>query len=153
MPRGGYRKPSNPAPVSGPGKLSRRTDGGPGSKQAMQEIPSNGQYGYRADTMAATQGASLAGSATPTTTIDATKRAQNMANPVTQITAPTQFPGRPVTNGFSVGPGFTPEYTIPDRYAMIKKYAAQLDSMAAQPDVSPEFQQFWSFVKSVAGAQ
>ena len=26
--RGGYRQPSNPAPVSGPGALSKRTDGG-----------------------------------------------------------------------------------------------------------------------------
>jgi len=27
--RGGYRKPTNPAPVSGPGALSQRTDGQP----------------------------------------------------------------------------------------------------------------------------
>jgi len=27
--QGGYREPSNPAPVSGPGALSQRTDGGP----------------------------------------------------------------------------------------------------------------------------
>jgi hypothetical protein len=26
---GGYQAPRNPAPVSGPGKLSKRTDGGP----------------------------------------------------------------------------------------------------------------------------
>jgi len=26
--RGGYRQPNNPAPVSGPGMLSQRTDGG-----------------------------------------------------------------------------------------------------------------------------
>lgn len=31
---GGYRKPSKPAAVSGPGALSKRTDGGPGTKQA-----------------------------------------------------------------------------------------------------------------------
>ena len=30
--RGGYQEPSNPAPVSGPGKFSKRTDGGPGQK-------------------------------------------------------------------------------------------------------------------------
>ena len=29
MEQGGYRKPNNPAPVSGPGALSQRTDGGP----------------------------------------------------------------------------------------------------------------------------
>lgn len=27
--RGGYRRPTNPAPASGPGALSQRTDGGP----------------------------------------------------------------------------------------------------------------------------
>ena len=27
--RGGYQQPANPAPVSGPGSLSQRTDGGP----------------------------------------------------------------------------------------------------------------------------
>jgi hypothetical protein len=29
---GGYQAPRNPAPASGPGKLARRTDGGPGQK-------------------------------------------------------------------------------------------------------------------------
>ena len=38
--RGGYRQPSKPAAVSGPGALSARTDGGPGSaKQPVQRIP------------------------------------------------------------------------------------------------------------------
>jgi hypothetical protein len=35
---------------------------------------------------------------------------------------------------------------------MIKKYSAQLDTIAAQDDTPLEFQEFWSFVKSVAGA-
>lgn len=33
MPRGGYRRPNKPAPASGPGKLSRRTDTGPKVQQ------------------------------------------------------------------------------------------------------------------------
>jgi len=38
--RGGYRQPANPAPVSGPGALSARTDGGPGSAtQPIRRIP------------------------------------------------------------------------------------------------------------------
>jgi hypothetical protein len=153
MARGGYRKPSKPAPVSGPGKLSRRTDGGAGSKQAMMEVPSNGQYGYRSGTMAATQGASLAGGAQPSTQVDVTKRAANMATPVTPIDAATAFPGRPVTHGSSMGPGLTPDYVIPDRYAMIKKYSTQLDSIAAQDEAPPEFKQFWAYVKTLAGSQ
>jgi len=39
---GGKRTPANPAPVSGPGALSRRTDGGPG--QPIRPYPSSG-YG------------------------------------------------------------------------------------------------------------
>jgi hypothetical protein len=42
--RGGYQRPSNPAPVSGPGALSQRTDGGP--SQPIREIPAE-QYGDR----------------------------------------------------------------------------------------------------------
>ena len=38
MARGGYRKPTNPAPVSGPGSLSKRTDGGPADTQAAKYI-------------------------------------------------------------------------------------------------------------------
>ena len=146
MPRGGYRKPANPAPVSGPGKLSRRTDGGPGSKQAMQAIPSNGQYGYRSETTAATAGAPLAGGATPTPNIGSGPAVP----PVVPLMAPDQYPERPVTHGSSMGPGLTPEPAINDRYAMIKKYAASLDTIAAQPDVSPEFQKFWNYVKLAA---
>ncbi len=39
MPRGGYRQPANPAPVSGPGALSQRTDGGAidGMSQPQQQ--------------------------------------------------------------------------------------------------------------------
>ena len=35
--QGGYRKPENPAPSSGPGALSQRTDGGPA--QGAKYIP------------------------------------------------------------------------------------------------------------------
>ena len=151
MPRGGYRKPGNPAPVSGPGKLSRRTDGGVGSKQAMRDIPSNGQYGYRSDTAAATAGAPLAGGAVPITPVNiSAQRAKNMATPVIPITAPTQRPGEPVTAGATVGPGYTPETPIPNRFAMINKYADMLDTVAAQGDAPPEFKEFWNYVKTEA---
>jgi hypothetical protein len=38
---GGYRRPANPAPVSGPGQHSRRTDG----KQPVMQGAGNGDYG------------------------------------------------------------------------------------------------------------
>jgi hypothetical protein len=117
----------------------------------MKEIPSNGQYGYRSDTAAATAGAPLAGGAAPTTPVNVTgQRARNKATPVTPITAPTARPGEPVTAGATVGPGYTPETPIPNRYAMINKYAELLDTMAAQNDAPPEFKEFWNYVKTEA---
>lgn len=44
---GGPRQPANPAAVSGPGALSRRTDGGAGSKTQPVRVPSGGKYGER----------------------------------------------------------------------------------------------------------
>lgn len=38
-------QPKNPAPVSGPGKLSQRTDGGPGSGSQPIRVPTGGDYG------------------------------------------------------------------------------------------------------------
>ena len=47
MARGGARTPSNPAPVSGPGAHSRRTDGGPGAKGTANMAAPGGKYGER----------------------------------------------------------------------------------------------------------
>lgn len=96
MARGGYRKPNNPAPVSGPGALSRRTDGGAGSKQAMQEIRT-GKYGESKAIMEQQQGAPLAGNPTPSPRVAAPK-----ASP---LFAPTERPSEPVTQGMPFGPG------------------------------------------------
>lgn len=103
MARGGYRKPNNPAPVSGPGKLSRRTDGGPGSKQAMREM-TGGKYGENKALMEQQQGAPLAGSPVPNPQV--TLSSSNAAKPaVTGLFAPTQRPDEPVTAGMPFGPG------------------------------------------------
>lgn len=101
MARGGYQKPNNPAPVSGPGQLSRRTDGGPGSKQAMQQM-TGGKYGENKALMEQQQGAPLAGSPTPNPRVAAPKQA-----PVTPLFAPTARPDEPVTAGMPFGPGPT----------------------------------------------
>lgn len=49
MASGGARKPANPAPVSGPGALSQRTDGGPGDRKlgTANLAESGGSYGDR----------------------------------------------------------------------------------------------------------
>lgn len=146
---GGYRKPSNEkrAAVSNPGS-GKRTDGMAGTKQAMREVPSNGQYGYATETARATQGAPLAG-ARPSGP-SAAQMQRQAAAPVTPLFAPDQYPDRPVTHGASVGPGYTPEPPISDRFAYIKQYQQVLDTAAAQEGQSPAFQLFWNTVKAQA---
>lgn len=103
MARGGYRKPNNPAPVSGPGALSRRTDGGPGSKQAQQEIRT-GKYGESKALAEQQSGAPMAGNPAPSPRVSAP--AQPVQQPaVTPLFAPTERPNEPVTAGMPFGPG------------------------------------------------
>ena len=56
--KGGYQAPTNPAPVSGPGALSQRTDGGPADSQAAQYV-SGLPYGEGQAFMAQQQAAPL----------------------------------------------------------------------------------------------
>lgn len=90
---GGYRKPRNPAPVSGPGALSRRTDGGPGSKQAIKEIRT-GKYGESKAVNEMQAAAPMAGSPAP-----------SVQPKVSPLFAKTQRPSEPVTDGMPFGPG------------------------------------------------
>jgi hypothetical protein len=89
--RGGYRKPENPAPSSGPGALSQRTDGGPaqGAKY-MSGMP------YGQNTMDQQTAAPMAGSSTPTMPV--------MEMP-TPLMAPTSRPNEPITSGIDRGEG------------------------------------------------
>lgn len=93
MPRGGYRKPSQPAPVSGPGALSKRTDGSPD-----KGLPANGDYGYRKETREQMSAAPMAQNFQPTPT-------PQVDVPVTSMFAPTERPEEPVTAGSPMGPG------------------------------------------------
>lgn len=88
--RGGYRKPENPAPVSGPGALSERTDGGPTQAPMYYPDTTYGQGGYvNQQTGAAMAGASDMPSA-PT---------------VIGINEPTNFPNEPISHGSNWGAG------------------------------------------------
>jgi hypothetical protein len=87
---GGYRAPSNPAPVSGPGALSQRTDGGP--TQGAKYI-SGLQYGQGQETYSNQLAAPMAG---------------NPMEPVdmpTELMAPTNRPNEPITAGLDIGEG------------------------------------------------
>lgn len=88
--RGGYRAPSNPAPVSGPGALSQRTDGG--ATQGAKYI-SGLPYGQGQETYSNQVAAPMAGNTM-----------QQMEMP-TELMAPTARPNEPVENGIDIGPG------------------------------------------------
>jgi hypothetical protein len=90
--QGGYRKPENPAPASGPGALSQRTDGGPaqGAKY-MSGMP------YGQNTMDQQTAAPMA-AAQPA------PPAPEMTMP-TPLMAPTERPDEPITAGINRGDG------------------------------------------------
>ncbi len=104
MARGGYRQPGNPAPVSGPGALSRRTDGGPGQPV---RAPSGGKYGERQALEQMQQAAPLA--ASPGGDVGAPQPAQDISANVVGFDVPTQAPDTPVTAGAATGDGPGPE--------------------------------------------
>ena len=144
MARGGYRKPNNPAPVSGPGALSRRTDGGP--VQAAKEMSAGGKYGERKELMELQQGAPMQGNPTPSMPTPAPTIA-TPRQPITNLFAPTEMPDEPITAGAPVGPGRTP--TPASQYAMIEKYMPQLESLAAKEDAPESFRLFLGLVKNI----
>ena len=93
--------PANPAPVSGPGALARRTDGGP--EQKMRELP-NAQYGEAATFRDLQHGAPLAAAA-PMPTSSGVGASSRGGPAVTPMSAPSGRPGEPVTTGADAGAG------------------------------------------------
>lgn len=107
---GGPRTPAHPAPVSGPGKYSRRTDGGPA--QSLSAAPDQ-EYGAMKDQLNQQRVAPMAGQAPmpPAATPSAPQGAGPQA-PAYQggaFNAPTNRPNEPVTAGAAIGPGPGPE--------------------------------------------
>src|SRR5262245_53527354 len=108
--KGGYQPPANPAPASGPGSLSRRTDG------QVQAVPSGGDYGARQALLAQERGAKL--SATPNPNIpgysppsgglslDQSQAGAAQAPMVMpDFGRPSERPNEPITTGVDIGPG------------------------------------------------
>ena len=88
--QGGYRKPNNPAPISGPGALSQRTDGG--GTQPATYVPGL-PYGQGQETYKNQVAAPMAGNPIP-----------QMEMP-TPLMAPTSRPSEPITAGIDRGDG------------------------------------------------
>lgn len=136
---GGYRRPQNPAAVSGPGALSQRTDGGPGAKAAAVKLPDAG-YGEQKNFQDIQSGAPIAkaGSVAPGNG----GGYQPPANPPPGLDAPSANPDQPVTHGADAGAGpgteslglFDPNSMANDVQYMMR-YLPQLQYMV---DMTPD---------------
>lgn len=137
MASGGYRQPSNPAPVSGPGALSKRTDGGgPGNQQPVR-VPTGGSYGDATQMQKLQQAAPLAASPGG----DMAQPAGLGLPPGVDFGAPTQQPDVPVTDGADLGAGaglealgLTPQKD--DDMQRLIQYLPVFEHMANQPGSS-----------------
>jgi hypothetical protein len=129
---GGYKKPSNPAPVSGPGALSQRTDGGP--TQAAKYMPGLEQ-GQGQVNMANQLAAPLAGTESPVNTASL----MPPLPPLIPLTEKTQRPQEDISLGMPFGNTPGPEIlNLPNatqtQYVNAKSV---IDDVANAPDASP----------------
>ena len=147
--KGGYQRPTSPAPVSGPGALAQRTDGGPASKQAIKYISGlpygQGQEMVNIQSSAPMEASTPTPSPVPASVIaGAGQQPQQQAAPaqplpIVPLNAPTQRPNEPVTSGADLGPGPTSA-----SLGLASPVAAQhqsassfIQSLASSTDASP----------------
>ncbi len=99
--QGGYRRPSNPAPVSGPGALSQRTDG-QGAKYMA-----GGQYGEGQEMMDLQTSAPMSKAPEQPRMRQPRSGRQVVEEGMrpTPLFAPTERPDEPITAGAPFGPG------------------------------------------------
>lgn len=146
MAHGGYRQPSNPAPVSGPGRLSQRTDGGP-----IRDLPDAG-YGEAKEFRELQQAAGVSASG-----------GASGASPQVQLPAGfdagTEFPDQPVTAGANAGPGPGQEVLglaaegdeVEDLRRRYGPYLGLLIRKADHPSASQEFRDQVRYLVSKIG--
>jgi len=128
---GGYRQPSNPAPTSGPGMLSKRTDGGAidGMTQPTQEYTGM-PYGQNKSVNDMQGAASMAGNPFPTMDI-------------TPLSALSQRPDEAVTAGnpFGAGPGLEAMRGMPNYAPSLADTIRQLAQFDASGDAELIYRQ------------
>ena len=151
---GGRRTPRNPAPVSGPGQLSQRTDGGP---QQVQADFSGMPYGEN-QAMENLQSSAPMSASRSAGSPRARQREAARGPAATPLFSPSQRPDEPVTSGASFGPGegqYTEPTSVEQAVAdaqMISKYLPDLMSIAEQPDTPNGFKRFVRYLRNVQGA-
>ena len=124
--QGGYRQPSNPAPVSGPGALSQRTDG-QGAKYMA-----GGQYGEGQEMMDLQTSAPMSKAPEQPRMRQPRSGRQVVEEGMrpTPLFAPTERTNEPITAGAPFGPGPGPAV----RRAPTGRLAETLSRLASSDD-------------------
>lgn len=148
--QGGYRRPSNPAPVSGPGALSRRTDG-----QGARYIP-GGEYGEGQEMMDLQTSAPMAKSSDQPRMRQGRPGRQIVEEGMrpTPLFAPTERPDEPITAGapFGPGPGPAPGPSGPAPAAqspIVAKYLPYLEEATRWPDTPDTFKSLVRYLQGM----
>lgn len=132
--------PNNPAGTSGPGQLSRRTDGGPAQK--LSDLP-DAQYGENATYKDLQRQAPL--SQSPSSPSGGGELPPNPAAAnVVPFSADTQRPGEPVTHGAALGAGagtealgISPQQIEQQDVSKTQNWLPFLEMVANMPDALP----------------
>lgn len=147
---GGMRRPANPAPVSGPGALSRRTDG-----QGARYIP-GGEYGEGQEMMDLQTSAPMSrapeSAARPRARGGRQVVSEEMARP-TPLFAPTERPEEPITAGAPFGPGPGPDALgvgpAGKQPPAVAKYLPYLEQATRWPDTPDTFKAFVRYLQGM----
>lgn len=148
---GGRRTPRNPAPVSGPGRMSRRTDGGP----QQTTVPMTGMgYGENADFNDMQSAAPMAAAPTVSNTRTRNTSPTGQSAAATPLFSPTQRPDEPVTAGAPFGPGPGPQAepgfmgAVSEDMQMLKQYLPDFEAAARWPDTPKSFKMLVSYIRN-----
>ena len=142
--------PSKGKPVSGPGRLSARTDLSPSNPnnraiQGAKKIPSS-KYGEGVELQSLQTAAPMKGNPAP-------------VQKLPTLSGPSTRPDEPAEAGMPFGPGPGPESltlppmkpVIPQELTIISKYFDALDNMSRAPEAPQSFKLFMQAVRSQLG--
>jgi len=162
---------NKPAMTSGPGALSRRTDGGPASKQAQRYISGMPNYGDGQELANLQASAPMAQGQSakpmPQAAIAAAAQAGGqsaMPQPAqgpqaTPLDVPSQMPGQPVTHGADAGPGADSSALILPKptdqrqqevSALVSRYLPDLQAATNIPGVPDSYRKFVNYLTKQA---
>jgi hypothetical protein len=148
---GGRRTPRRPAPVSGPGQLSQRTDGGP--QQVLSDV-SGMDYGENQALENLQASAPMSASLSAMSPSAREREASQMGVPLFSDSA---RPDEPITAGADFGPGAGPPVqpgrskVNQDDAQVLAKYLPGLMDMASAPEAPDGFRRFVRHLRNMQG--